>query len=147
MYNENASNWKLILPVLIPIIIVNSTILLFNHKNIKLLVIITILSTIINLGIINWFGKDLLDKKLYTKEEIINNPVPPVSLATSFIFMIHFIRSFITKDKKIISYTMGSFLVGYIMYCIIPFLSTPVNVPNIFDLGIIENIDDDVKSI
>ena len=139
MYNNNESNWKLILPVLIPIIIINISILLFNHKNIKLLVIITILATIINLGLFNWFGiTDLLDKKLYTKEEIINNPVPPVSLATLFIFMIHFIRSFITKDKKIISYTMGSFFVGYIIYCNIPFLSAPVNVPNIFDLGIIE---------
>ena len=141
-YNNETQMWKFILPVLIPIIIVNISILLFNHKNIKLLVIITILSTIINLSIFNWFGiTDLFDKKLYTKEEIIDNLGSLISILTLFIFIIHFIRSFITKDKIIISYTIGSFFIGYIIYCMIPYLSTPVNVPNIFLglLGVLDN--------
>jgi len=141
-YNNETQMWKFILPVLIPIIIVNISILLFNHKNIKLLVIITILSTIINLSIFNWFGiTDLFDKKLYTKEEIIDNLGSLISILTLFIFIIHFIRLFITKDKIIISYTIGSFFIGYIIYCMIPYLSTPVNVPNIFLglLGVLDN--------
>jgi len=123
----------MLLPVIIPIMILNSSILYFNHNNNVLLVIITILASIVNLGIFNWFGiKDLLDTKLYTKEKIINNPIPLVSLLTYCIFIIHFIRSFITRDKKIISYTMAYVILGYIIYAMIPGLASPVNIPNFF---------------
>ena len=97
MNKNEPKAWSLTLPVLIPIFVLNISIFLFDRKNIQFLVIITLLATIINLGVYNWFGNELLDRKLYTKEELLSNPVPPVSLITLTIFVIHFIKSLMSN--------------------------------------------------